>query len=164
MKLREILEKYKEEKIEIYKPKFKNNDSHSQNFHTDFIESIENYTGEERVICWSEMDKDRYNRTVLVNTSVRAEEFMDKNDKIVCILIEKEEKDKIMAILTPLQQLHKIENIIYTVPYDNLTPYLQGVRDMINLLNNEEQEDICLSDQICEALTSIEEINEEIPF
>ena len=27
---------------------------------------------------------------------------------------------------------------IYTLPYDSLTPYLQGIRDMINLINVEE--------------------------
>lgn len=38
-----------------------------------------------------------------------------------------------------IQQLTEIEKIIFVLPYDELTPYLQGVRDMINLLNNEEQ-------------------------
>lgn len=39
---------------------------------------------------------------------------------------------------TILQSLKRIEDKIYTVPYDNLTEYLQGVRDVINLLNGEE--------------------------
>lgn len=34
--------------------------------------------------------------------------------------------------------LKGIEKIIYTLPYDSLTPYLQGIRDMINLINVEE--------------------------
>jgi hypothetical protein len=39
---------------------------------------------------------------------------------------------------TILQSLTRIENKIYSVSYDDLTPYLQGVRDMINLVNGEE--------------------------
>lgn len=39
---------------------------------------------------------------------------------------------------TILQSLTRIENEIYSVPYDDLTDYLQGVRDMINLVNGEE--------------------------
>ena len=41
--------------------------------------------------------------------------------------------------MTTIQQLERIEKVIYTVEYDKLSPYLQGIRDMINLLNNEEQ-------------------------
>ena len=65
---------------------------------------------------------------------------------------------------TPIQQLKRIEDVIYSVPYDDLTPYLQGIRDMINLLNNEEQdEEVCLSDRIHEML--IDEVESfEIPF
>ena len=39
---------------------------------------------------------------------------------------------------TILQSLKRIEDIIYTEEYDNLSDYLQGVRDMINLINGEE--------------------------
>lgn len=39
---------------------------------------------------------------------------------------------------TILQSLKRIEDIIYTEAYDDLTEYLQGVRDMINLINGEE--------------------------
>lgn len=39
---------------------------------------------------------------------------------------------------TIIQALNYIESKIYTIPYDSLTPYLQGVRDMINLVNGEE--------------------------
>jgi hypothetical protein len=31
--------------------------------------------------------------------------------------------------------------MIYTLPYNKLTSYLQGVRDMINLINGEEPND-----------------------
>ena len=34
--------------------------------------------------------------------------------------------------------LKGIEKVIYSLPYDDLTPYLQGIRDMINLINVEE--------------------------
>ena len=39
---------------------------------------------------------------------------------------------------TITQSFTRIENMIYTIPYDELTSYLQGVRDMVNLVNGEE--------------------------
>ena len=42
--------------------------------------------------------------------------------------------------MTIIQQLQEISKVIYTKPYDELSDYLQGIRDMINLLNGEEQE------------------------
>lgn len=39
---------------------------------------------------------------------------------------------------TILQSLKKIEYLIYKLPYDDLSEYLQGVRDMINLINGEK--------------------------
>ena len=35
--------------------------------------------------------------------------------------------------------LKGIEKVVYTLSYDDLTPYLQGIRDMINLINLEER-------------------------
>lgn len=32
----------------------------------------------------------------------------------------------------------RITNCIYNMPYDNLSDYLKGVRDIINLINAEE--------------------------
>ena len=43
---------------------------------------------------------------------------------------------------TITQSLTRIEKMIYTLPYDELTSYLQGVRDMINLINGEEPNDL----------------------
>ena len=40
---------------------------------------------------------------------------------------------------TMTQSLARVEKEIYTLPYDDLTPYLQGVRDMLNLINGEEK-------------------------
>lgn len=60
-----------------------------------------------------------------------------------------------MTRKTPIEQLKTIENVIYTVPYDNLTPYLQGIRDMINLLNNEEQIGNYLSDHVINGIKEI---------
>lgn len=39
---------------------------------------------------------------------------------------------------TILQSLRRIEQVIYWAPYDELTDYLKGIRDMINMLNGEE--------------------------
>ena len=43
--------------------------------------------------------------------------------------------------MTIIQQLKRIEQVIYTVEYDKLPEHLQGVRDMINLLNGYEQQE-----------------------
>ena len=39
---------------------------------------------------------------------------------------------------TITQSLKRIESTIYNLPYDELNTYLQGVRDMMNLINGEE--------------------------
>lgn len=57
--------------------------------------------------------------------------------KVGDILVMQTERGVIM-IEKILKSLEKVERIIYSVPYDELTPYLQGVRDMVNLFNGEE--------------------------
>ena len=68
-------------------------------------------------------------------------------------------KDK----LTIIRQLDKIADYVYAVPYDELTDYLKSIRDMINLLNGEEQGKILLCDTV---FTAIDEIytDLEVPF
>ena len=68
-------------------------------------------------------------------------------------------KDK----LTIIRQLDKIADYVYAVPYDELTDYLKGIRDMVNLLNGEEQGEIPLCDTV---FTAIDEIYNdlELPF
>lgn len=39
---------------------------------------------------------------------------------------------------TIIKSLNRIEKVIYSLPYDELTDYLKGIRDMINLINGEE--------------------------
>lgn len=39
---------------------------------------------------------------------------------------------------TIIQSLARIENVIYSKSYDELSNYLKGVRDMINMFNGEE--------------------------
>lgn len=57
-----------------------------------------------------------------------------------------------------LESLGKVERIIYSVPYDDLTPYLQGIRDMVNLINGEED-----SEAIVETVISnMERIKKEV--
>lgn len=51
-------------------------------------------------------------------------------------------------MMTIIQQLKRIEQVIYTVEYDKLPDYLQGIRDMINLLNGDEQQERNLADTI----------------
>ena len=68
-------------------------------------------------------------------------------------------KDK----LTIIRQLDKIADYVYQVPYEELTDYLKGIRDIINLLNGEEQGEIPLCDTV---FTAINEIytDLELPF
>lgn len=61
---------------------------------------------------------------------------------------------------TILQSLKRIEDVIYTIPYDNLTSYLQGVRDVINLVNGEE-DNVSIADVITEHINNL---TDEIPF
>ena len=65
--------------------------------------------------------------------------------------------------LTIIRQLNKIEYYIHQVPYDELTDYLKGIRDIINLLNGEEQSDIPLCDIVFTALDEIS-TDLELPF
>lgn len=58
--------------------------------------------------------------------------------------------------LTIIRQLDKIADYVYQVPYDELTDYLKGIRDMINLLNGEEQGEIPLCDTVLEVLQDFE--------
>lgn len=57
---------------------------------------------------------------------------------------------------TILQSLRRIESIIYTIPYDELTDYLKGIRDMINMLNGEESS-CCVVSHIIEKVEELEE-------
>lgn len=56
---------------------------------------------------------------------------------------------------TILQSLKRIENVIYTIPYDDLTTYLQGVRDIINLVNGEE-DNISIADVVTEHIVNLQ--------
>ena len=49
---------------------------------------------------------------------------------------------------TTIEQLFLIKTYIYQVPYDKLTNYLKGIRDMINFLNGEEQDEKQLCDTV----------------
>ena len=57
--------------------------------------------------------------------------------------------------MTTIQQLKRIEQVIYTVEYDKLPAHLQGVRDMINLLNGDEQQERNLAEMIEQEIKTI---------
>ena len=40
---------------------------------------------------------------------------------------------------TIIRELHNIERRIYDLPYDELSDYLKGVRDVINVINGDEK-------------------------
>lgn len=67
---------------------------------------------------------------------------------------------------TIIEQISTIKDYIYQVPYDELTDYLKGIRDMINLLNGEEQDGKELSETVYNAVHEIydELCEEELPF
>lgn len=49
---------------------------------------------------------------------------------------------------TTIEQLFLIKSYIYQLPYNELTDHLKGIRDMINLLNGEEQDEKQLYDTV----------------
>jgi len=53
---------------------------------------------------------------------------------------------------TTIQSLKRVEDRIYSLSYDDLSEYLQGVRDMMNLINGEEPSDE-VADTILENIT-----------
>lgn len=63
---------------------------------------------------------------------------------------------------TILQSLAKVEYIIYKLPYDQLSDYLKGVRDMINMLNGEENPSEIL-DHVLEQMAK-QQLEYELPF
>ena len=61
---------------------------------------------------------------------------------------------------TILQSLRRIERVIYSLPYDELTDYLKGVRDIINLISGEE-DNVGIADFI---IDNLNHLTNEIPF
>ena len=58
---------------------------------------------------------------------------------------------------TIIQSLKRVEGRIYSLPYDDLSEYLQGVRDMMNLINGEEPSDE-VADTILDNITRMNPI------
>lgn len=63
---------------------------------------------------------------------------------------------------TIIQSLKRIEDNIYSLPFDELTDYLRGVRDMINLINGEESSK-SVADFIIERIDETK-LEYELPF
>ena len=63
---------------------------------------------------------------------------------------------------TTIQALTKIEYTIYKLPYDQLNDYLKGIRDMINMLNREENPSEIL-DRVLEQMAK-QQLEYELPF
>ena len=62
---------------------------------------------------------------------------------------------------TIIQSLKRIEDKIYTIPYDELSDYLKGIRDMVNLVNGEEPSDE-VADDIIYAINTAEEKHKQL--
>lgn len=52
---------------------------------------------------------------------------------------------------TIIQSLKRIEDIIYSIEYDNLSDYLKGVRDIINIVNGTEY-NVRITDYVIERI------------
>lgn len=63
---------------------------------------------------------------------------------------------------TIIQSLNRVEKVIYSLPFDKLTDYLRGVRDMINLINGEENSK-SVADFIIEKIDETR-LEYELPF
>ena len=63
---------------------------------------------------------------------------------------------------TILQSLAKIEYLIYQLQYDELSEYLRGVRDMINLINGAES-NADIASHILEQVAK-QQLEYELPF
>jgi hypothetical protein len=63
---------------------------------------------------------------------------------------------------TIIQSLNRIEKVIYSLPFNELTDYLRGVRDMINLINGEESS-CCVASYIIERIEETK-LEYELPF
>ena len=63
---------------------------------------------------------------------------------------------------TIIQALTRIEYIIYKLPYYQLNDYLKGIRDMINMLNGEENPSEIL-DHVLEQMAK-QQLEYELPF
>lgn len=63
---------------------------------------------------------------------------------------------------TILQTLAKMEYVIYKLPYDQLSDYLKGIRDMINMINGEENPSEIL-DHVLEQMAK-QQLEYELPF
>lgn len=63
---------------------------------------------------------------------------------------------------TILQSLNRIEKTIYSISYDDLTDYLKGIRDMINMINGEESS-CCVASHIIEKIKETK-LEYELPF
>ena len=91
MNINEIIEREQGnfDDVEVYQPKFSNDDYHARDFHCDFVDYVEDYTGTEEVIKWAIMGEDAYNNSIFANCCVSFDECYEKNDKILVILIDK---------------------------------------------------------------------------
>lgn len=70
--------------VEFYKDKFEKRIG----FHTDRIEYIDEFTGDEEIVEWELMDEELYNNTILANCDSRFTDFYDSEDKILVIKVK----------------------------------------------------------------------------
>ncbi len=78
--------------VEVYMPTFNNNDLKSYDFHSDFVDFIENADDNAEVLRWQEFDEEEYNRKLNANTGHSddfAELYGDKNATVLVVLISK---------------------------------------------------------------------------
>lgn len=86
IEVEDIMEMYegKFTEIEFYKDKF----GKRYGFHTDRIEYVDEFEGNEEVIEYDLMDEELYNNTILANCNERFTNFFDSGDKVLVIKVK----------------------------------------------------------------------------
>ena len=86
--LKELLKKQKKEYVDIEVYKF---NSIKKSIHTDYINSVENYTDEYEIEDYELMNEYDYNHSILANACEEANfsEWYDDNNAIVLVIILK---------------------------------------------------------------------------
>ena len=88
MTIKEVKEMFRNEycDVEVYVDKW----NYRAGFHTDRIESVDDYSDKSEVLEYELMDKEMYSATVLANVGLTWEDYgLDDDDKILVIKVVK---------------------------------------------------------------------------
>lgn len=111
--VKEILKKYYTKDVvdfEVYVDKFKP----KLGFHTDFIQSVEDYSDDDKVIDFEVMDKDDYSNSILAGSNISWEDYgYDDENKILVIKIKQEiEENKSLKVTESIKESFEYDGAI----------------------------------------------------